>query len=454
MVNIFCVTILIFQNKSACINMHFFGGGGGGGFPFEDFFGGRGGRGGPSQEEVDNTRFYTLLGVDKSASCNDIKKAYRQLARTKHPDKGGDAKEFQEITHAAEILSDPDKRKVYDSHGEHGINQGMGAAEASGSSLFDLLSGGHRREQNAGPKRGPDASYNLKVSLEEIYNGTTKKIALNRDRVCTECNGEGGANAKTCSECKGRGMVKKLAQIGPGMYTQTAGPCDDCDGRGKVFDVKNRCKTCKGKQIIQEKKVIEVAIDKGVPNGHKYNFHGESDEKPGLLAGDLIVIVEEKPHEMFKRKKADLILQKKISLKEALTGYKFLITHLDGSQKLIQANPGDIIKPNDMRTVHDLGMPLMRTPFKFGNLFILFDVEFPLPNSLNLDQTQQLVSLLPGESMDIEGSEIEKHQSIAFDKSHVTENTSKIHSDYRDEEEDEDPRMRGGQQVNCSGTIF
>jgi DnaJ family protein A protein 2 len=85
------------------------------------------------------------------------------------------------------------------------------------------------------------------VTLEEIYNGATKKIAINRDRVCLTCNGEGGANAKTCTECKGRGMVRKLMQVGPGMYTQSTGPCDDCSGRGKVFDAKNRCKTCKGK---------------------------------------------------------------------------------------------------------------------------------------------------------------------------------------------------------------
>jgi len=243
-------------------------------------------------------------------------------------------------------------------------------------------------------------------------------------------------------------------QVGPGMYTQSTGPCDDCNGRGKVFDAKNRCKVCKGKQIIQDKKAIDVVIDKGVPNGHKYSFHGESDEKPGMLAGDLIVIVEEKAHDLFKRKKADLVILKKISLREALTGYKFIVTHLDGSQKLIQATVGDIVKPGDIRTVRELGMPLMRTPFKFGNLFITFEVEFPLPHSLSPHETQQLVGLLPGETLDAEGSQLEKHQAMAFEKSHVTENNSKIHSDYKEEEEDEDPRYAGAQRVNCAGSIF
>jgi len=260
----------------------------------------------------------------------------------------------------------------------------MSGAEHDHSSIFDLLSGRQPRQQGGGgPRRGADTPYGLKVSLEELYNGATRKIAINKDIVCKTCNGEGGHNAKTCATCKGRGMVMKMAQLGPGMYTQTTGPCDDCNGNGKSYSAKDKCKTCKGKQILQERKLIEVVIDKGAPNKHKYTFHGESDEKPGMLPGDLIVILEEKEHDIFKRKKADLVMIKKLTLKEALTGYRFMITHLDGSQKLIQATPGDIIKPGDIRTVRDLGMPLMRTPYKFGNLFVTFEVEFPLPQSLN-----------------------------------------------------------------------
>lgn len=434
--------------------MHFFGGSGGGGFPFGDFFGGHGGPGHQEQQEVDNTRFYTLLGVDKSASCNDIKKAYRQLAKTKHPDKGGNAKEFQEITHAAEILSDAEKRKVYDRYGEHGINQGMSGSEAEGNSIFDLLSGRGRKEKG-GPQRGPDAQYNLKVTLEEIFNGATRKIAINRDRVCQTCNGEGGHNAKTCSSCKGRGMVTKMTQLGPGMYSQSTGPCDDCNGSGKTYDAKNRCKTCKGKQILQEKKIIEVTIDKGVPNHHKYSFMGESDEKPGMQAGDLIVVIEEKQHDTYKRKNADLIIEKKVTLKEALTGYRFVITHLDGTQKLIQASPGDIVKPGDIRTIYELGMPLMRTPFKFGNLFVYFEVEFPAPGTFAVPQIDALKTVLPGEPMEIDDGTFEKHKTVQFEKHHVTENNSKIHSDYKeDEDEEDDPRYAGAKRVNCSGTIF
>ena len=417
-----------------------------GGFPFGDFFEGSRGK---QKNDADTQKFYDLLEVDKTASCQDIKKKYRILAKTLHPDKGGDPKKFAEITHAAEILSDPDKRKIYDMHGEEGINQGMSASSGP-TDIFDLLSGKNRESNES--KRSPDTNFTLKVSLEDLYNGATKKIAINRDRVCAECGGKGGSKVNVCSQCKGRGMVTKMTQMGPGMYSQTTGPCDVCRGQGKSIDEKCKCKTCKGNMVIKERKVIEITVDKGAPNHHKYNFHGESDEVPGLLPGDLVVIIEEKEHEIYKRKKADLIMTKKISLKEALTGYSFVINHFEG-EKLIQNSPGDVVKPGDIRTVEELGMPLMRTPYKHGNLFIYFEVEFPAPGSLSGSDKKTLKKVLPGGDIDMKGNEATTHKCIVFEKAHVTENNSKIHSDYKDEDEEEDPRMKG-QKVQCSGTIF
>ena len=425
----------------------------GGGFPFGDFFGGHPGGGSPDPREVDNEKYYKILGVDKNATTAEIKKAYRKLAIKKHPDKGGDPKEFQEISEAAEVLTDEEKRKLYDKYGEKGIKEGMGGHDDP-QDIFDLLMGrrgGGRREE--GPRKSPDAEFTIEVTLEEIYNGGSRKIAINRDRCCSECEGKGGSKVNECNECHGRGMVKRVTQIGPGMYSQSTGPCDKCRGKGKSVDPKHRCKKCKGNQVIKEKKVIEVTIDKGVPNGHKLNFHGESDEQPGMLPGDLIVLLREKKHPVFKRKKADLIIEKKINLKDALAGFAFTIKHLDGSEKLIKASPGEIVKPGDVKTVQELGMPLMRTPFKFGNLFVYFEIEFPAPNTFSESDLQELRRVLPGESMEIEPSG-EVFSTVPFEKSHITENTTKIHSDYGDQEDDEeDPRMRG-QRVQCSGTIF
>ena len=424
-----------------------------GGFPFEFFesqhgggYPGFGGRG-DSPSKVDSTRYYEILGVDKTASTQDILKAYRNLARTKHPDKGGDPKLFAELTQAKEVLSDPDKRKVYDSHGEEGINKGMSSQDTGGMSIFDLLSGrggGPRKEES---RKCADLSHTLKISLEEIYNGASKKLAITRTRNCTECGGMGGSKVEVCGECKGRGMVKRLVQLGPGMYSQSAGPCDDCRGQGKRIDPKFRCTGCKGARTLNDKKVIEVTIDKGTPNHHKQSFHAEGDEEPGLAAGDLVLIFEEKEHPLFKRKKADLIITKSITLKEALTGYRFVLKHLDGD-KIIESAPGEIIKPGDIRTVEELGMPIMRTPYKFGNLFISFEVEFPRPKSITKAQAKDLEKSLPGDKPHVEGKGI---KALVFEKVHITENHTDIHSDYREEEEDGGGE---GRRVQCSGTIF
>ena len=422
-----------------------------GGFPFEFFERGGGGfpgMGGRQEREsaknIDTTHYYEILGVEKTASTQDILKAYRQLARTMHPDKGGDPKVFAELTQAKEILTDPEKRKVYDVHGEEGINKGMSSHD-EGMSIFDLINGGGRKRDE--PKRCQDTTHTIKVTLEEIYHGTSKKLAITRSRNCVDCNGLGGSKVEICTECRGRGMVKKLVQIGPGMYSQSAGPCDECRGGGKSIDPKFRCKTCKGARSTTEKKVIEVVVDKGTPNHHKQNFHAEGDEEPGLSAGDVVIVIEEKEHPLFKRKKSDLIMTKSISLKEALTGYRFVINHLDG-EKIIESAPGEIIKPGEIRTVEELGMPLMRTPFKFGNLFISFEVEFPAPKTLTKAAIKEIETFLPGTKQNPEGKGL---KALIFDKTHITENHTDIHSDYQEDQDDEPGE---GRRVQCSGSIF
>jgi DnaJ homolog subfamily A member 2 len=145
--------------------------------------------------------------------------------------------------------------------------------------------------------------------------------------------------------------------LGPGMYTQRTGPCDDCRGQGETVSEKDKCKTCSGGKVIKEKKVIEAQIDRGAPNNEKYIFHGEADEYPGIEPGDVVIVVEEQPHKVFKRKGADLMVEKEISLVEALTGVDFVLTHLDGKKIRIKSKPGEVIKPDDLKTVEGHGMP-------------------------------------------------------------------------------------------------
>lgn len=155
---------------------------------------------------------------------------------------------------------------------------------------------------------------------------------MNRERICEKCNGLGGKEGavQKCGTCKGRGMVTKMQMLGPGMYSQSSGPCDDCRGKGEVIDEKHKCKDCSGKKVKKEKKLLEAEIDKGSPNGYQYTFHGEADEYPGMEPGDVVIIVQELEHKVFKRKGADILMEKEISLHEALTGVDFTVTHLDG----------------------------------------------------------------------------------------------------------------------------
>lgn len=405
--------------------------------------------------EVDNESYYKLLNSSKEESCDQIRKNFRRIAMKAHPDKGGDPAVFAEMSAAAEVLTDADKRKVYDRHGVEGINKGMGS-EPEGQDIFDLLNG-RRGGGNSGPqvKKCDDAAFQLKVSLDEVYNGKTTKIAIQRDRNCVDCGGKGGSKVQVCGECKGKGIVIKMQRMGP-MVMQSQGYCDDCGGKGEIINPKFICVTCRGNKVIKERKVIEIQVDKGVPNNHKYTFMGEADEAPGYQPGDLIVGVQEKPHDVFKRKKADLVMTKNISLLEALSGFKFTLKHLDGTDHLIQSSQGEVVKPGDMKTVEDMGMPIMQTPYKHGNLFIYFEVEFPLTVNLTPAQDTGLKEILPaGNDMQVDESSVEKqnlHSVIKFDKSQITENKTSIHTDYASDD-DEDPRL-GGRTVQCQQQLF
>ena len=275
-----------------------------GGIPFEHFGGGGmpGGMGGPGGggDEVDTTKLYETLEVDKDADAKEIKKAYRRLSRTHHPDKGGDEHKFKEINAAYEILSDPDKRKAYDKYGLEGVDDG-GAAAHGGEDLFSMFFGGGSRRAGRGPRKGPSVNHPLKVSLEDLYNGKTVKLAINRKVIV--------GDVTECQKCHGQGMTIEMRQLGPGMITQVQRPCDACGGQGNTAETK------------QERKVLEVHIDKGTKHNQRITFRNMADEIPNMETGDINFIVQEKDHELFKRKGADLLVTKDLTLKQALCGF-------------------------------------------------------------------------------------------------------------------------------------
>ncbi|PFH34118.1 putative DnaJ family chaperone [Besnoitia besnoiti] len=419
-------------------------------FPFgDDMRGGPGPRRAGSKEK-NNTKFYEILEVDRSASVADIKKSYRKLAIKHHPDKGGDPEKFKEISRAYEVLSDPEKRRIYDDHGEEGLEGG--GAGADPTDIFDLFFGGGRRAtRQASKKKGEDIVSAMKVTLEQMYSGATKRMAINKDVLCKSCNGVGGpADAlTTCRDCDGHGVKIVTRQIGP-MIQQTQSVCPACKGAGKMMDPSKRCKSCTGKGVVKERKILEIYIEKGAKNHHKVIFHGDADERPNEIPGDVIFILEQQEHAVFKRRGNDLFMTKKISLLESLCGYKFVLTHLDGRQLLIQSPPDTVTKPEAVQIIKGEGMPQQKNPFLKGDLFIVFEVEFP--EHVSEADAKKLSQILPKPAEAVMVNEddpnVEIHiaEPIDPDDLRTRQQTQRTGEAYEEDDDDEHP---GQQRVQC-----
>jgi DnaJ family protein A protein 2 len=279
--------------------------------------------------------------------------------------------------------------------------------------LFAHFFGGGNARQS-GPRRGKDLKHALKISLEEFYNGKTTKLALNKTILCSACNGKGGKDGavRTCDGCNGSGVKVTVRQMGP-MIQQMQSTCGDCRGSGEIIREKDRCKTCKGKKVTQEKKILDVYVDKGMKNGQKITFSGEGDQAPDIIPGDVIIVLEEKPHAHFKRKDNDLMYSAKIDLLTALNGGDFGIKHLDGRILKVNITPGDVVKPGtlhreqkftkvaltpwlgEVKAIHGEGMPGFRRPFDKGTLYVQFEIEFPSPFWTSPETISLLEEILP-----------------------------------------------------------
>ncbi|CAG9463702.1 unnamed protein product [Pedinophyceae sp. YPF-701] len=353
-----------------------------GGIPFEDFFGGGGGmpggagRGPP--KDVDNSRFYELLGVAKDADDKEITKAYRKKAIKMHPDKGGDPEKFAEINAAYDVLKDPKKREIYDRYGEEAIKEGAASGHGRGAAdIFDIFGGGGRRSPRE--RKAPPVQHQLRVTLEDMYNGTTRKMRMQRGKECGACNGKGTKSGREpqCSTCRGQGVVLLVQRMGP-MIQQIQRPCQDCSGTGKAVPASDRCGECHGKASVPETKEFEIHVEKGMKHGDKVVLRGEGGfTEPGVLPGDIVFVLVQKETPRFKRIRADLIHTMEVSLAEALTGVNRTIEHLDGHTLSVKSKPGEVVKPQMVRKIEGKGMPLRGRPFEHGNMYVIFEVKFP-----------------------------------------------------------------------------
>lgn len=422
----------------------------GGGDPFEHFAGMHGGGGGRASSsraaaKQDDT-LYNALGVERDADDAEIKKAYKKLALKHHPDRGGDTEKFKEISAAFEVLSDPEKRKTYDQYGLEGLSGGGGGA--GGEDIFDMFFGGGRggRARSQGPPRGEDIQHSVKASLEDLYNGRTIRLAISRNKPCTDCEGRGGKEGaeKTCTQCRGKGATIQLRQIGPGMVQQIQAACANCKATGKLIDEKDKCKSCKGQKVYKDRKVLEVLIEKGMKHGSKIKFAGEADEIPGTIPGDVVIIVQEKEHDIFKRKGSDLVMDIELSLTEALTGFTKTITHLDGRILRIDIEPGMVTKHDAVKAVQSEGMPYQGNPFTKGRLFLHFKINFP--KTLSPDIVAALKNILPKATAPMLTGEEEECHCTDVD---LTQFGQSGESRRGDATEEDDEERGGAQRVQC-----
>lgn len=359
---------------------------------------------------VKETTYYDILGVKPNATSDELKKAYRQLALKYHPDKNpNEGERFKQISQAYEVLSNPDKRELYDHGGEQALKEGgissggysspmdifemvFGGGMGGMGGMFDGFGGGRGR---GGPRKGKELMHPLTVTLEELYNGSTRKLALQKKVICAACEGRGGkkgANEK-CGKCKGSGMEVYTTQVGPGIIHQVKSACRDCQGQGERMNPKDKCKVCQGGKTVKERKILEVHVDKGMSSGQRVMFRGEGDQEPGLEPGDIVVVLDQKDHPVFRRHGNDLLMQMTLELVEALCGFQRVIPTLDNRNLVITSIPGQVVKHGDLKYVMGEGMPIYKNPFEKGRLVIQFDVNFP--NSINPAVIPELETCLP-----------------------------------------------------------
>jgi molecular chaperone DnaJ len=327
------------------------------------------------------TDYYEVLGVDRHASADDIKRAYRRLARELHPDANpGDprtAERFKEVSVAYATLSDPEKRRRYDMFGPDGAASGM-AGDFGLNDLFDAFFGGDpfgsRRRGPAGPARGPDTEVRLDITLEEAVHGATKVLDLHLPIICHACGGEGaapGTHPQRCPACQGTGEVREVRRSILGQV-MTAAPCTRCGGDGRV--IPDPCTVCRGEGRLEGPRTIELDIPAGIADGQRLRLTGRGPAaRRGGQPGDLYVGVRVAPHPEFERRGDDLFRVVPVPLTQAVLGARLLIDTVDGPEELL-VEPGT--QSGTVRRLRGRGVPNLATQRR-GDLVVELRVVVP-----------------------------------------------------------------------------
>ncbi len=349
--------------------------------------------------------YYDILGVDRKATKDDVKKAFRKLAHKYHPDKqGGDVGKFKEVNEAYTILSDDKKRAEYDTYGRVFSEGQAGGAGANGFGGFDFSQftqngqgfqdfdfgdifgeffGGNRGGRTR-VRRGRDISIDVELSFAEAVFGTERKVLLNKTSTCDVCHGSGaepGSSMKTCPTCNGKGSIHETRRSFLGTFTSTHG-CETCSGTGQVPEAK--CKKCKGAGVLKREKEVKLGIPAGIDNGEMVRLTGEGEAIQGGTAGDLYVKIHVKPHPSLRKEGANLVTDLNIKLTSALLGGEYAIPSLDGNitLKVPQGiNVGEILR------IKGKGVPVGKG--KRGDLLVRIHIQIPQKLSRDAEKLVQ-----------------------------------------------------------------
>lgn len=349
--------------------------------------------------------YYEVLGVEKTATADEIKKAYKKKAIQYHPDRNPDNKEaeekFKEAAEAYGVLSDPDKRSKYDQFGFDGLNSaGGGSGFGGGMSMDDIFSmfgdifsgggfggfggfGGGQSRSRSGERKFKGADVRIKVSLtlQEISTGVTKKFKIKKLVPCTHCNGTGaenGSGTETCPDCNGTGTIIKIQQSIFGMM-QTQAVCPRCNGEGKI--IKNRCPHCSGDGVVYGEELVEVKIPAGVADGMQLVVEGKGNAgKHNGYPGNLLIVIEEQEHKDLIRDENDLIYNLLLTVPQAILGGTVEVPTIDGAVKL-KIEPGT--QPGKVLRLRDKGLPILHSSRK-GDMLV--NVSVYIPESLSKEE--------------------------------------------------------------------
>jgi molecular chaperone DnaJ len=338
--------------------------------------------------------YYEVLGVGRTASDEDIKKAYRKLALQYHPDrnKAPEATErFKEATEAYQVLSDSEKRNMYDRYGHQAFDRGAVGATVDfsnfvGLSIEDLFEsffgspGGRGARQRV--QRGQDLRYDIHLTLEEAVFGTAKEITLTKHVACTRCTGNGmepGSQPVKCPRCEGSGEIRRVQQSIFGQFVNVT-LCDRCGGEGQI--IADPCHECQGRGVVRAKQTVAIEIPAGSDEGLQIRLTGQGEPAPrGGVAGHLYVVLHVQPHRFFKRQGHDLLLEVPVNVSQAALGDEFTVPTLDGKDATVKIPPGT--QSGRIVRLRGEGVPYLR---EHGRGDLQVHIKVRVPTELNEDQ--------------------------------------------------------------------